>query len=45
MATHTQSARTSHAEFMRAANDELTQFERREREFRRIDRDERAKRL
>ncbi|WP_420967296.1 hypothetical protein [Bradyrhizobium sp. B120] len=41
----TQSASTSHTDFMRAANDELTKFERRDREFRRKDRDERAKRL
>ncbi|TYL70546.1 hypothetical protein FXB38_41425 [Bradyrhizobium cytisi] len=45
MPTRTQSASTSHAEFMRAANNELTKFERREREFRKQDRDERAKRL
>ncbi|MGY3613827.1 hypothetical protein [Bradyrhizobium sp. USDA 10063] len=45
MPARTQSAGTSHADFMRAANDELTKFEHREREFRRKDRDERAKRL
>ncbi|QOZ29632.1 hypothetical protein [Bradyrhizobium sp. CCBAU 51753] len=39
------SAGASHAEFMRATNDELAKFERREREFRKKDRDERAKRL
>ncbi|MCP3460276.1 hypothetical protein [Bradyrhizobium sp. CCGUVB23] len=45
MSARTQSAGTSRAEFMRAANDELTKFERREREFRKNDRDERAKTL
>ncbi|WP_050420539.1 hypothetical protein [Bradyrhizobium tropiciagri] len=45
MSARPQSAGTSHAQFMRAANDELAKFERREREFRRKDRDERAKRL
>ena len=45
MPERTQRAGTSHACFMRAVNEELTKFERREREFRHKDRDERAKRL
>ncbi|MDA9489515.1 hypothetical protein XI09_08930 [Bradyrhizobium sp. CCBAU 11386] len=45
MSDRIQSASASHAEFMRAANDELAKFERSEREFRKKDRDERAKRL
>ncbi|MBB4428338.1 hypothetical protein GGD66_006925 [Bradyrhizobium sp. CIR48] len=45
MPVRTQSAGIPYAEFMRAANDELTKFEEREREFRKKDRDERAKRL
>ncbi|WP_342740025.1 hypothetical protein [Bradyrhizobium sp. B117] len=45
MPARTQSAGTSLADFMRAANDELTKFERRERDFRKKDRDERAKEM
>ena len=40
-----QAADNSHARFMRAVNEELSKFEYSEREFRRKDRDERAKRL
>lgn len=45
MPARTQTAGTSHTRFMRAVNEELTKFERSEREFRRKDREERAKRL
>ncbi|MFQ3458239.1 hypothetical protein PMN64_33660 [Bradyrhizobium sp. UFLA01-814] len=45
MPVRTEGAGRSHADFMRAANDELTKFEQREREFRKKDRDERAERL
>ncbi|WP_143271627.1 hypothetical protein [Bradyrhizobium mercantei] len=45
MAARTEGAGRSHADFKRAANDELTKFEHREREFQKEDRDERAKRL
>ena len=40
-----QAADNSHARFMRAVNEELSKFEYSEREFRRKDRDKRAKRL
>ncbi|OAE99657.1 hypothetical protein AYJ54_32740 [Bradyrhizobium centrolobii] len=40
-----QAADNSHAQFMRAVDEELSKFECSEREFRRKDRDERAKRL
>ena len=43
MPARNQTADASHADFMRAVNDELTKFERSEREFRKKDRDERAK--
>ena len=45
MPARSQRAGASHANFMRAVNDELTKFERSERELRKKDRDERAKRL
>nr|WP_146991748.1 hypothetical protein [Bradyrhizobium macuxiense] len=45
MPARTEGAGRSHADFMRAANDELTKFEHREREFRKEDRHERATRL
>ncbi|WP_342710058.1 hypothetical protein AAFG13_37705 [Bradyrhizobium sp. B124] len=45
MSDRIRSASASHAEFTRAVNDELAKFERSEREFRKRDRDERAKRL
>ena len=40
-----QATDNSHAQFMRAVNEELSKFECSERELRRKDRDERAKRL
>ncbi|GLR87761.1 hypothetical protein [Bradyrhizobium iriomotense] len=45
MPARTQSAGTSLADFMRVVNDELNKFERREHEFRKQDRHERAQRL
>jgi hypothetical protein len=45
MPARTQAAGTSRSRFMQAVSEELTKFERREREFRKKDRDERAKGL
>ena len=45
MPARTQTGGTSRNHFMQAVNEELTEFERCEREFRKKDRDERAKGL
>lgn len=45
MPAPTRTTSTSHTDLMRAVSDELTKFERSEREFRKKCRDERAKRL
>jgi hypothetical protein len=45
MAARTQAGGTSRTRFMQAVNEELSKFERCEREFRKKDRDERAKAL
>lgn len=45
MPARTQAGGTSRTRFMQAVSEELTKFERREREFRKKDRDERAKGL
>jgi hypothetical protein len=45
MHARTRTTGTSHNKFMRAVQDELTKFERSEREFRKKNRDERAKQL
>ena len=45
MPARTQTAGSSRTRIMRAVNEELTKFERSEREFRQKDREERAKRL
>jgi hypothetical protein len=45
MPARTQAGGTSRTRFMQAANEERTKFERCEREFRKKDRDDRAKRL